>query len=115
MPAGDDQVLLDAGAGEPAVTDYVRDQDRRNLSRFRHSAPSGVVSITQERFDPRAGLIEGDLESRHSQTAMKRGSPPRKDGPGQRSAPCRPQAFALSCRHDDEGKKAAHDAPMRRC
>jgi hypothetical protein len=28
---------------------------------------------------------------------------------------CRPQAFALKCRHDDEGKKAAHDAAVRRC
>jgi hypothetical protein len=30
-------------------------------------------------------------------------------------APCRPQAFALKCRHDDEGKKAADDAHVRRC
>ena len=28
---------------------------------------------------------------------------------------CRSQAFALPCRHDDEGKKAAHDFPLRRC
>ena len=43
-------------AGEPAVADHVGDQDRRDLSRFRHAAPSGVVSITQKRRDPRTCL-----------------------------------------------------------
>ena len=43
-------------AREPAVADHVGGEDRRDLSRFRHAAPSGVVSITQKRRDPRTCL-----------------------------------------------------------
>ena len=31
------------GTGKPAVADDIRDQDRRELPRFRHGAPSGDV------------------------------------------------------------------------
>ena len=56
-PEPRERALL-VGAGEPAVTDNVRDQDRRDLSRFRHAAPSSVVRITRGRS---AHLpIEGD-------------------------------------------------------
>jgi hypothetical protein len=34
-------------AGEPAVADYVRDQDRRNLPGLAHGAPSGAMSVAQ--------------------------------------------------------------------
>ena len=40
---------------------------------------------------------------------------PLRHGRIREDAPCRPQAFALPWGHDDEGKKAADDAPMRRC
>jgi hypothetical protein len=34
------ECALLVGAGEPAVADDVRNQDRRDLSRFRHGAPN---------------------------------------------------------------------------
>ena len=36
-------------AGEAAVADYVRDQDRRNLPGLAHGAPSGAMSVAQTR------------------------------------------------------------------
>ena len=34
------ECALLVGAGKPAVADNVRNQDRRDLSRFRHGAPN---------------------------------------------------------------------------
>ena len=47
------------GAGEPAITNDIRNQDRRELSGFGHGAPSRVMQrIAQERLEPPIYLSE---------------------------------------------------------
>ena len=41
------------GAGEPAVTDDIRDQDRRNFPGFRHGGLSKLMKPITRRVSPR--------------------------------------------------------------
>ena len=48
------------GAGEPAVSDDVRDQDRREFAGLAHRAPLGVATLAQmpARSLPKCGEIQ---------------------------------------------------------
>ena len=48
------------GAGEPAIADHVRDQDRSNLPDFGHGAPSRVMQNTTETGESRRLLAASD-------------------------------------------------------
>ena len=55
--AREDTVLV--GAGEPAVADDVRDQDRRELSGLAHCSPRTNPEDWHKNYRPNAGLLLG--------------------------------------------------------